>query len=300
MLFIADEVMTGFGRTGRQFGIEHWGVRPDLIACAKGISGGYAPLGAVIVTPEIVGEVRGRGKSLRHRPHRRRQPALLRHRRGRPALRPERTTWSRNAAEVGAYFLERLRDMQERQPIVGDVRGIGLLLGVEFVRDRATKEPFPAAWQVSRRVGKATLERGLVSYPMTGTVDGVLGDHLLYAPPLTITRAQIDELVGILDASLRRSRRTWRRSRCGDQRRGARSCGHGRGQRMIPPAIPLALPQEEESSPTITVVITPPPAPITRGEAGGTNETTGPMAKMATWPHSPSVETLGMFEGYNQ
>ena len=92
--------------------------------------------------------------------------------------------------------------MQARQPIVGDVRGLGLLLGVELVRDRATKAPFPAAWQVSKRVGAATLARGLVSYSMTGTVDGALGDHLLYAPPLTLTHEQADELVAILDDSL--------------------------------------------------------------------------------------------------
>ena len=92
--------------------------------------------------------------------------------------------------------------MQARQPIVGDVRGMGLLLGVEFVQDRETKEPFPPAWGISRRVGAATLERGLVSYPMTGSVDGALGDHILYAPPLTLTRDQADELVSALDASL--------------------------------------------------------------------------------------------------
>jgi adenosylmethionine-8-amino-7-oxononanoate aminotransferase len=201
VLFVADEVMTGFGRTGRRFGIEHWGVTPDLIACAKGISGGYAPLGAVIVKPELVGEVRGRGKSFVVGHTSAGNPlacaaglAVLRH--------LERHDLTRNAAEVGTHFLDQLRELMERRPIVGDVRGLGLLLGVELVRDRATKAPFPAAWQVSKRVGQATLERGLVSYPMTGSVDGVMGDHLLYAPPLTITRAQVDDLLAILDESL--------------------------------------------------------------------------------------------------
>jgi adenosylmethionine-8-amino-7-oxononanoate aminotransferase len=86
--------------------------------------------------------------------------------------------------------------------MIGDVRGLGLMVGVELVRDRATKEPFPPDWKVGKRVGAATLERGLVSYPGTGTVDGLAGDHLLYAPPLTISTAQIDELIQILDASL--------------------------------------------------------------------------------------------------
>ena len=86
--------------------------------------------------------------------------------------------------------------------MIGDVRGLGLLLGVELVRDRATKAPFPPAWRVSTRVGSATLARGMVSYPGAGTADGVEGDHLLYAPPLILNRDQVDEMVRILDQSL--------------------------------------------------------------------------------------------------
>jgi adenosylmethionine-8-amino-7-oxononanoate aminotransferase len=82
------------------------------------------------------------------------------------------------------------------------VRGLGLLLGIELVRDRATKEPFPPAWRVASRIGNATLVRGLVSYPGAGTADGVAGDHLLFAPPLIVTQDQIDEIVHILDHSL--------------------------------------------------------------------------------------------------
>ncbi|HEX2283037.1 MAG TPA: aminotransferase class III-fold pyridoxal phosphate-dependent enzyme, partial [Thermomicrobiales bacterium] len=107
-----------------------------------------------------------------------------------------------NAALMGEYFKEQLGELARRHEIVGDVRGLGLLLGVELVRDRVTKAPFPPAWRVSTRVGNATLERGLVSYPGTGTADGVAGDHLLYAPPLIITRDQVDEMVRILDESL--------------------------------------------------------------------------------------------------
>ena len=201
VLFIADEVMTGFGRTGRNFALDHWDVVPDLIACAKGISGGYSPLGAVLVRPDIVSEVRERRASF-----------VIGHTAaGNPlscAVGSAVLTYIRdhdlvsNSAEVGAYFLDGLRDLQERHSMIGDVRGLGLLLGVEFVRDRTTKEPFPPAWRVAKRVGAATLARGLVSYPGTGTVDGALGDHLLYAPPLTITRAQLEDLLAILDESL--------------------------------------------------------------------------------------------------
>ncbi len=201
VLFIADEVMTGFGRTGRNFAVDHWAVIPDLIACAKGISGGYAPLGAVLAKPEFVGEVRRRGSSFVIGHTSAGNPlscaagaAVLRYLRDHDLVR--------NAAEVGEHFLRRLRALQEGHPMIGDVRGMGLLLGIELVQDRATKAPFLPSLGVAKRVGAATLARGLVSYPGTGTVDGVMGDHLLYAPPLTITCSQVDDLVAILDESL--------------------------------------------------------------------------------------------------
>jgi adenosylmethionine-8-amino-7-oxononanoate aminotransferase len=201
VLFIADEVMSGFGRTGEKFGVDHWGVKPDLIACAKGIAGGYAPLGAVITTPKIVGEVRRRGNSF-----------VIGHTAsGNPLSCATGAAVMRyvidheliaNAKSVGAYFLDSLRSLAGRHSIIGDVRGLGLLIGVEFVADRGSKAPFNPELRLSKQIAAATLERGLVSYPLQGTVDGVAGDHLLYTPPLTITREQIDELVGILDASL--------------------------------------------------------------------------------------------------
>ncbi len=200
VVFIADEVMTGFGRTGRPWGLDHWGVIPDLITCAKGISGGYSPLGAVLAKPEFVGEIRSRSESFVIGHTASGNPvscavgaAVLRYIRDRGQIE--------NAATVGAYFKERLFVLSERHKMIGNVRGLGLLIGVELVRDRTTKEPFPPAWVVGRRVGAATLARGLVSYPGSGTADGVAGDHLLHAPPLDITREQVDEIVAILDES---------------------------------------------------------------------------------------------------
>lgn len=201
VLFIADEVMTGFGRTGRPWGLDHWGVIPDLIVCAKGISGGYTPLGAVLVKPEFVQEVRSGSGSFVIGHTSAGNPlscaagaAVLQYILDQKLIE--------NAAEVGSYFKERLVELAARHDMIGDVRGMGLLLGIELVRDRATKAPFPTAWKVSARIGAETFKRGLVSYPGSGTVDGVLGDHVLYAPPLIITRAQIDELIEILDESL--------------------------------------------------------------------------------------------------
>ncbi len=201
VLFIADEVMTGFGRTGKRFGIDHWGVVPDLIACAKGLGGGYTPLGAVIVRPEIVGEVRKTTGTflVGHTSAGNPLSAAV----GLAVLRytlDQRLT--ENAAAVGPYFLGELERLKGRHEAIGDVRGLGLMLGVELVGDRATKRAFPPSWRMSQRLGEATLARGLVSYPLVGTVDGVEGDHVLYTPPLTITREQVDELVAILYASL--------------------------------------------------------------------------------------------------
>jgi adenosylmethionine-8-amino-7-oxononanoate aminotransferase len=201
VLFIADEVMTGFGRTGRTWGLDHWGVIPDLIVCAKGISGGYAPLGAVLAKPEFVGEVRSRSGSfvIGHTS----SGNALSCAAGVAVLRYIRDhSLIENAARVGAYLKSRLEELAERHAMIGDVRGLGLLLGIELVRDRASKEPFPVAWGVGRRIGAATLARGLVSYPGSGTADGVAGDHILYAPPLILTTEQADELAEILDASL--------------------------------------------------------------------------------------------------
>jgi len=201
VLLIADEVMTGFGRTGKKFGIDHWGVVPDLIACAKGLGGGYTPLGAVIVRPEIVGVVRETTGTflVGHTSAGNPLSAAV----GLAVLRytlDQRLT--ENAAEVGPYLLGELHRLKGRHEMIGDARGLGLMVGIELVADRQTKQAFPPAWRMSQRLGEATLARGLVSYPLVGTVDGVEGDHVLYTPPLTITREQIDELITILDASL--------------------------------------------------------------------------------------------------
>jgi adenosylmethionine-8-amino-7-oxononanoate aminotransferase len=201
VLFIADEVMSGFGRTGMKMGIDRWGVKPDLIATAKGISGGYTPLGAVITSPEIVGEVRQRGASF-----------VIGHTAsGNPLSCATGVAVMRyildnnlidNARDTGSYFQQSLRQLMERHEIIGDVRGIGLLAGVELVADRATKTPFPVELRVSKKISLETQSRGLISYPLQGSADGVSGDHLLYAPPLIITRGQVDDLVSILDESL--------------------------------------------------------------------------------------------------
>jgi adenosylmethionine-8-amino-7-oxononanoate aminotransferase len=201
ILFIADEVMTGFGRTGANFAVDHWGVVPDLIATAKGVSGGYIPLGAVIVRDEIIQAFEKNSSNFvgGHTYSGHPVAAAV----GLAVLRYiQEHDLVRNAREVGAYLLAGLHGLQARHPIIGDVRGLGMMVGLEFVADRATRAPFPAEREVARAIALEALPRGLVTYPGTGSVDGVLGDHTKLTPPLILTRAQADEIVAIMDAAI--------------------------------------------------------------------------------------------------
>jgi len=200
VLFISDEVMTGFGRTGRRFGIEHWDVVPDLMAVAKGITAGYAPLGAAICTERIYAAFRGGSGQFVNLFTYGANPLCCAV--GDVVLRlTEEQDLAGRAARVGAYLRQRLEPLAA-SPLVGDVRGLGLMLGLEFVQDKATKAPFPPAARVAARVAEAALERGLFVYPGSGTVDGERGDHLMVAPPLIITEAECDELISSLAAAL--------------------------------------------------------------------------------------------------
>ncbi len=201
VLIIADEVITGFGRTGRMWGIDHSGVEPDLIAMAKGMSGGYVPLGGVLAKEAVVHELeRGRSNFVAghtyvgHPVTAAAGVAAIRY-----LLEHELVENSRLQGERLLEGLERLKNGHE---IVGDVRGIGLMAGIEFVQDRATKQPFPVEERIGPRVGEAALDRGLITYPLQGCVEGVEGDMHLITPPLTISTAQVDELVAILDAAI--------------------------------------------------------------------------------------------------
>jgi adenosylmethionine-8-amino-7-oxononanoate aminotransferase len=207
VLFIADEVMTGFGRTGTNFGINHWGVVPDLIATAKGVSGGYTPLGAVIATDEVVEALERNaanfvaGHTYTGNP--------LSSAVGLAVLRYMlRNKLIENARVQGDRLLQGAQALMERHPIVGDVRGKGLMVGLEFVQDRATKQPFPPGLEIAPKIGQAALERGLISYPLQGCVDGVEGDMMKFTPPMCITAAQVDELLGMLDEAIGAVERT--------------------------------------------------------------------------------------------
>jgi adenosylmethionine-8-amino-7-oxononanoate aminotransferase len=201
VLFIADEVMTGWGRSGRMWGIEHWEVTPDIVATAKGLTGGYTPLSAVIARDGIWETLRRNHSPFKAGHTFNANPVscagaiaainyLLAH------------DLAENARLQGDYFLAGLQTLMDKHPIVGDVRGRGLMLGIELVKDRATREPFPPERRMSRVLERAALERGLVVYPCTGSLNGVAGDMIMLAPPLTISRAQVNDCLAILDGAL--------------------------------------------------------------------------------------------------
>lgn len=194
LLLIADEVMAGFGRTGRNFAVDHWGVRPDILVCGKGIASGYAPLGAVIASKKVAdGIARGSGAFVHGFTYNAHPVAMAA---GRSVLQRIRSQKLVEAADgdrdqsVASQVERGLETLLECQT-VGDVRGLGLLWGVEFVADNRSKRPFPAARNFAGRVAKAAAARGLMVYPMQGCVDGIAGDHLLLAPPAIITSRQI-------------------------------------------------------------------------------------------------------------
>ncbi|MGA9968104.1 MAG: aspartate aminotransferase family protein [Terriglobales bacterium] len=201
VLLIADEVMTGMGRTGRNFAVEHWDIAPDILVTAKGLSSGYAPLGAVLVSKRVARAIaEGSGAFLHGFTYNSHPISLAAGRAVLTRLQKEelvRTADSESRGSTAAILrqaLEGLRDVQA----VGDVRGIGLLWGVEFVADKATKRPFTPELNFASRVAQAAVNRGLLVYPIQGCVDGVSGDHLLIAPPAVITAEQIDWAVNQL------------------------------------------------------------------------------------------------------
>lgn len=201
ILLIADEVMTGWGRTGKMWGIEHSGVTPDIITTAKGMTAGYTPLSAIIARDSIWSALEKNHSPFKAGHTLNANPVSCA---GANAVIDYILTNDlvENSRARGVQALDGLRSLMSSHPIIGDVRGLGLMFGFELVKDRASKAPFPAANHASYALEKETLQRGLVVYPCTGTIDGVMGDMVLLAPPLTISSAQINDLLEILNASL--------------------------------------------------------------------------------------------------
>ena len=194
VLLISDEVVTGFGRTGSLFGARGWGVAPDIMALAKGINSGYIPLGATIVNERVAGAWRKdhplaaimHGYTYSGHPL-----ACAAALACQQIVRDEDLTG--NAERVGAYFLERLHWLKDRHAAIGDVRGKGLMLTIECVRDRKSKQPFAPADSYGARLCANGLARGLVVRWQNGKV--------ILSPPLVFSRENVDEAIAGLDAA---------------------------------------------------------------------------------------------------
>lgn len=201
LLMIVDEVMAGFGRTGRLFGFQHWDVVPDVVTMGKGTTGGYYPLSITAVRGEWADVIlNGSGNFVHggtfshHAVGAATGLATLRYLQEHDLVAA--------AARKGTLLGQKLRAALEGLPSVGDVRGIGLMWGVEFVADRASKAPFPPQMHFARRVADVAFGRGLIVYPGSGCVDGVSGDLVMLGPPLIITEEQMDEMVALLSGAV--------------------------------------------------------------------------------------------------
>ena len=189
-LLIADEVITGFGRTGKMFACEHWGITPDIMTVAKGITSGYIPMGGAILRKSIADSFVGS------------QKAAFRHVitfGGHPVAAAaslknleimERECLADNSAKMGRYLLDGLEELKEKHAIIGDVRGLGLFCGLEVVKDRQTKEYFPPEAELASRLTQAFSDHGIL---LRG------GDMMNIMPPLCVTTGEIDEIVAALD-----------------------------------------------------------------------------------------------------
>lgn len=197
ILLIADEVMTGLGRTGKNFGMDHWNVVPDMIVASKGLSSGYTPIFVVIVKEEIYRTIQEGSGVFVHGHTYNQNPLscaiasavidyILKH------------DLISRSAKMGEYLIHALRCLN-RYDFVGEVRGRGLFAGIEFVKDKNTKEPFNPKMKFNIMISNRAFEKGLITYPGGGGADGINGDHLLIAPPFIITEEQIDRMVSILN-----------------------------------------------------------------------------------------------------
>ena len=203
VLLVADEVLTGAGRTGTWSALEPYGVVPDIMTLGKGIAGGYVPLSAVITGARLRDALAAGSGALAHAQTFSHHPVLCAA--GVATLRylRERRLVER-CAEMGRVLHRRLEELRAL-PFVGDVRGRGLLAGVELVADPATREPLPRSARLAETLTDAALEEGLVVWPNIGHADGRDGDLVMVAPPFIVTEDQIDEMLVLMTRALRRA-----------------------------------------------------------------------------------------------
>ncbi|TIS70913.1 MAG: aminotransferase class III-fold pyridoxal phosphate-dependent enzyme, partial [Mesorhizobium sp.] len=199
VLLIADEVITGFGRTGSMFGSQHYGIEPDLITIAKGLTSAYFPLSAAIVGEKVYAVLEDGADKVGAFSH---GYTYSGHPIGAAAANAvldivEKEDLPGNARDVGAFFQAQLKEKFSQLPIVGEVRGVGLMAAIEFVADRDNRKRFDPTLKIGARISKAARERGLIARAMPH------GDILGFAPPLVTTKAEVEEIVGIAESAVR-------------------------------------------------------------------------------------------------
>lgn len=201
VLLILDEVMCGIGRTGHLFACEADGIAPDILCIAKGLGGGYQPIGAMLCSSNIYDTIAHGSGFFQHGHTYMAHPVAAA-----AGLAVVRAILDRGllarVGEMGAKLEKALVSTFAQHPNVGDIRGRGLFWALEIVKDRTTKQPFDPARSIAARIKKTAFAEGLICYPMAGTRDGIQGDHILLAPPYIITDEQVDELVGLLKTTL--------------------------------------------------------------------------------------------------
>ena len=201
VLLILDEVMCGMGRTGTLHAIEQEGISGDLQTIAKGLGAGYQPIGAVLVSKKINDAIAtGSGFFQHGHTYQGHATACA------AALATQRAIRDRdllgNVVKQGENLVNGLQAKLGQHPFVGDIRGRGLFRGVELVANRETKDPFDPALKINAKIKKAAFARGLMAYPMGGTIDGVRGDHVLFAPPFIVTEDDVAKIVDLFAAAL--------------------------------------------------------------------------------------------------
>ncbi|MCH2165806.1 MAG: aspartate aminotransferase family protein [Marinovum sp.] len=201
ILLILDEVMCGMGRTGTLFAYEQYGITPDICAIAKGLGGGYQPIGATLCTKEIHDAILAGSGFFQHGHTYLGHPVACA-----AALAVLERLVDDNVVggvhRAGEHLIKSLGDRLRQHPHVGDIRGVGLFCGIELVADRDTKQAFTAEAKMHAKIKYAAFSEGLICYPMGGTIDGKLGDHVLLAPPFIASPSQLDEAVARLASAI--------------------------------------------------------------------------------------------------
>jgi len=200
VLLISDEVFTGMGRTGKNFAIDHWNVVPDIITTAKGVAGGYVPLGATIVHDKVFDPIYNGSGQFVHGITFSGHPVACAA--GVATIDYlDKHGLVKKSEIMGAYLLEKLTALKQFE-FVGDVRGKGLLTAVEFVKDKKTRTPFERKVDLARTIAGKAFEKGLIVHPVFGGIDSVLGDCILLSPPFIIQENEINEIVEILKETI--------------------------------------------------------------------------------------------------